>query len=327
MTFRQLMAFAAVARHMNITKAAKEMRTSQPGLSKQLKTLQDDYGVRLFRRNGRRIELTEDGFELLNYIGPILTQLEKIDQRFLKPLKKRKSTELVLGGTYEVSSTILPSLIALFKKRYPSVQIVLRSNTIRILEQMMLKGDLELALTSIPPRSPALSVESCVPLKLIAFAAKDYPITKETELGDLETLPLIIRDNVDSRGAMETLLQKFRELGHRPNIAMRCESPEAIKAAVSNNLGVGILYEVLLQEHIAGGLFKQVNIKGLSAQENTYVLCHKERPLTDCAVVFLKMLRNFCKVENEVEPKRTPFESTSLRPLVSVTKKTARRLR
>jgi DNA-binding transcriptional LysR family regulator len=299
MTFRQLMAFAAVARHMNITNAAREMRTSQPGLSKQLKGLQEDYDVRLFTRNGKRIELTEDGLELLNYISPILTQLEKIEQRFSKKSKKGKSAELLIGGTYEVSTTILPSLIALFKKRYPNVEVILRSNTIGILEQMMLKGDIELALTSVPPRSPALSAEPCLPLKLIAFAAKEYRIGKKKELTlrDLETLPLIVRDNRDSRGAMETFLRKLRDLGYRPNIAMRCESPEAIKAAVSKRLGVGILYDVLLQEQIASGSFKQLQIQGLSAEGNTYIVSHKERPLSACGAVFLKMLRNFCEVK------------------------------
>src|ERR1044071_6930488 len=123
MTFRQMMALAAVARHMNITNAAKELRASQPGLSKQLKGIQDDYDVTLFRRTGKRIELTEEGLELLNYIQPILEQLEKIEQRFSKESRKTKSAELLIGGTYEVSSTVLPSLIALFKKQHANVQV------------------------------------------------------------------------------------------------------------------------------------------------------------------------------------------------------------
>jgi DNA-binding transcriptional LysR family regulator len=280
---------------MNITKAAKELRTSQPGLSKQLKGLQDEYDVKLFTRSGKRIELTEDGLELLNYIHPIKAQLEKIEQRFSKDYNKNKSTELLLGGTHEVSSTILPALIALFKKRHPKVQVVLRSNSIAAIEQMMLRGEIEMALTAIPPRSPELFKESCMPLKLVPFAAKKYPIAAAgLTLADLEMFPLIIRDNRESRGTTETVLMQLRDLGHRPNIALRCESPEA---AVSKHLGIGILYDVSLKDEFARGLFKEVKIQGFSAEGNAYILCHKQRPVSPCATAFLKILRDFCAVK------------------------------
>jgi len=260
--------------------------------------LQDEYDVKLFTRSGKRIELTEDGLELLNYIHPIKTQLEKIEQRFSKDYNKNKSTELLLGGTHEVSSSILPALIALFKKRYPKVQVVLRSNSIGAIEQMMLKGEIELALTAVPPRSPELFEEACVPLKLVPFAAKKYPDCGSwIDLSHLEMFPLIIRDNRDSRGTTETLLMQLRDLGHRPNIALRCESPEPIKAAVSKRLGIGILYDVLLKDEFARGLFKEVKIQGFSAQGNAYVLCHKQRALSPCAGAFLKILRDFCSVK------------------------------
>jgi DNA-binding transcriptional LysR family regulator len=298
MTFRQMMAFAAVARHMNITKAAKELRASQPGLSKQIKGIQDDYNVNLFRRSGKRIELTEEGLELLSYIQPILEQLEKIEQRFSKTYKKPKSAELVVGGTYEVSSTLLPSLIARFKKQHPKVEVSLRSNSIAVLEQMLLKGDVELALSSISPRSPELSGEPCAPLNLVAFAAKKFPIGKrELTPVDLETIPLIVRDNRDSRGPIETFLVNLRKHGHRPNIVMRCETPEAIKAAVSELLGVGIVYDGLVKDDLARGLFKALTIQGFSAEGNMYILCHRQRPLSACAAIFIKLLRNFCSVK------------------------------
>jgi DNA-binding transcriptional LysR family regulator len=305
MTFRQLTAFAAVAKHMNITKAAQELRTSQPSLSKHLKGLEDDYKVKLFTRKGKGIQLTEDGSEFLRHIESILAQLQKIEERFLKSSKKKESTTLIVGGTYEVSASILPSLLALFKKRYPNIQVVLRSNTISILEQMMLKGDPEIAVASIAPRSPEFTAESCVPLRLVPFAATGYRIPKEKELclADLGTVPLIVRDNRDTRGTTETLLLRLRELGYRPNVVMRCESPEAIKMAVSKKLGVGILYKDLLKQDIARGLFKQLHIRGLSMEGNTYAIYHKHRPLSSCGEAFLKLLRRWCEEKRSKKEK------------------------
>jgi DNA-binding transcriptional LysR family regulator len=87
-----------------------------------------------------------------------------------------------------------------------------------------------------------------------------YPIAQEKQLSlaDLETIPLIIRDDGSKHGTTETLLLKLRSLGHRPNIVMRCESPQAIKTAVSKKLGVGILYQDVLKQPTARGLFKQL---------------------------------------------------------------------
>src|SRR5690242_5351235 len=79
-------------------------------------------------------------------------------------------------------------------------------------EQMMLRGEIEMALTAIPPRSPELFKESCMPLKLVPFAAKKYPIaTAGLTLADLEMFPLIIRDNRDNRGTTETVLMRLRD--------------------------------------------------------------------------------------------------------------------
>jgi DNA-binding transcriptional LysR family regulator len=315
MTFLQFEAFDAVARHMNITKAAQQLHTSQPSLSRHLKALERNYKVRLFTRNGKGIELTKEGAEFLTYIEPILAQLNKIERRFLKQ-QERKAT-LIVGATYALSVTFLPSLIALFKRYQPNVDVVLRSNTSSSLEQLLLRGEIELALTSAAPRRAEILAQPCVPLQLIAFAAKGYPLPKRNQLSlaDLEKIPLIIRDDGNRRGTTETLLLKLQDLGYRPNIFIRCESPDAIKTAVNKKLGVGILIEDLLRQDLARGLFKTVHIQGICMEANTYVFYHKQRSLSPCAEIFLKLLRQWCE-EKEMKRKTAvgqAVESAELR--------------
>jgi DNA-binding transcriptional LysR family regulator len=269
---------------------------SQPALSKDLKSLQENYRVTLFTRTSKGIELTGEGMEFLRYIEPILEQLEMIDARFLTSGPEKISAPLRVGGTYVLSSRVLPSLLAVFKKRYPRVEIVLRSNSAAVLEPMILKSHLELALTSILPRSPELAAEFCFALKMVLFAAKGDPILqrKGLSLTDLDRIPLIIRDDGNRRGTTETLLQQRKAMGYHPNIVMRCESPEAIMTAVSKRLGVGILYEDVLKEPSARGSFKQVRISGLSMEGKIYIIYHKGRPLTSSAEAFLALVRERC---------------------------------
>ena len=240
MTFRQFTALATVAKHGNITKAAQAMRISQPSLSKQLKALEEDYRIRLFSRNGKGIQLTEDGAEFLMRIDPILAQLKNIEARYLNGSRVQEASLLRVGGTYGPSSNILPSLLAVYKKSHPDVAVTLRSNSNGVIHNLVLNGELEVAVCSRPPQSGDLHAEPYVTLKLVAFAAQSDPIAKKKELNlsDLEKIPLIIRTDKASQSTTHLMLTALRKQGYKLNIAMQCESPEAIKTTVSKKLGV-----------------------------------------------------------------------------------------
>ena len=295
MTFRQFTALATVAKHGNITKAAQAMRISQPSLSKQLKALEEDYRIRLFSRNRKGIQLTEDGAEFLMRIDPILAQLKNIEARYLNGSREQQASPLRVGGTYGPSSNILPSLLAVYKKSHPDVAVTLRSNSNGVIHNLVLNGELEVAVCSRPPQSGDLHAEPYVTLKLVAFAARSDPIAKKKELNlsDLEKIPLIIRTDKASQSTTHLMLTALRKQGYKLNIAMQCESPEAIKTAVSKKLGVGILYEDAVKDGLASGVFKKLRISGLPMEGTSYIVYHKQRPLSSNAEVFLNLLRQW----------------------------------
>jgi DNA-binding transcriptional LysR family regulator len=204
MTFRQFTALATVAEHGNVTKAAQAMRISQPSLSKHLKALEEDYRIRPFARNGKGIQLTEDGAEFLMRIDPILAQLKNIQERYLNNSKQKQLGPLRVGRAHVLSSNVFPFL-AVFRKHYPNVEVVIRSNVTSSLEHMLLKGHLEVALTSILPHLPELTAELFVPLKVVAFAAKRFrlPPGKQLSLADLQNLALIIWDDATKAGQLK----------------------------------------------------------------------------------------------------------------------------
>jgi DNA-binding transcriptional LysR family regulator len=218
-----------------------------------------------------------------------------MEARYLNGSRGEQASPLRVGGTYVLSSSILPSPVAVFKKCHPKVEVVLRSNAAGTLEQMILKGPLEIALSSLLPRSPELTAESFVPLKIVAFAARGYRLCRnQLSLADLQKIPLIIRDDGAKRGTTETLLLKLRNEGYRPNIIMRCDSPEAIKSAVVKKLGVGFLYKDAVKEGLlASGLFKKLCIPDLPMYGNSYIIYYKQHPLSSSGEVFLNLLRQW----------------------------------
>ena len=310
MTFRQFSAFAAVTRHMNITKAALELRTSQPSVSKHLKQLEDSYKVKLLNRNGKTIELTPEGTEFLQYVEAILDQLQQLETRFLKHSSRKTREALKVGGTHALSATVLPFLLKTFNKHFPNIEVVLRSRPSVMLENIVVKGALDLALTSAPPRNPELSSEPCMTLKVIAFAAKGYHIPSEHN--SMAQLPLIIRGGGTQNGTTDALLSELRNQGLKPKVVLRCESPEAIKMAVKQKLGIGIVFEEVIREEIARGLFKRVRIPGFPAQAKAYVIYHKHRSLSPGAEAFLTLVREWCALRQNRNSPRAKETSQGL---------------
>jgi DNA-binding transcriptional LysR family regulator len=301
MNLDYLKAFASAARHRNITKAAQELRTSQPSLSKQLKKLEETYNVRLFQRSGMGVEPTSEGMEFLKSTEIILEQLQMLERRFSKRLNQGRISRLRVGSGYALSASILPKLLALFERRHPHVEVDLRSNTHVVLEQMLVKGTLDIAVNSASPAAAELAGEPCMRLRIIAVAAKGYPLPSARQLksGGIEKVPLIIRSRLHPGGIAETLLRQMREQGQNPRVLMRCDSPEAIKTAVSRKLGVGILYEDSVKDGLTRGVFKRVSIPGLPAEAQIYVVYNKTQPLSTSAAAFLDVLRKHCRVPEE----------------------------
>ena len=301
MTFAQFTAFVAVAKHLNVTRAANTLHISQPSLSKHIKNLEENLRLTLFTRHPKGIKLTDEGYEFLRDIKPILAHLDKINRRYLNHSAKKTNSSLKVGGTYGPASRILPSLLTEFKNKHPKVDINLRANSGGIIHQKILHGDLEIAVcSSAPAPASLLYSESYIAMKFVAIAAKNDPIArrKELTLAELKNLPIIVRNHGGFNSVTQTLLRKLKEPGQKLNIAMACESPEAIERAVSQRLGIGFLYYDAVREAIERGSFKIINIRGLELLGQTYIIYHKERPLSPNAEEFLELLREWRDQQN-----------------------------
>jgi DNA-binding transcriptional LysR family regulator len=296
MTFKQFEVFATVVRHMNYTKAAQALGSSQPTLSKQIRSLEKHYKLKLFKKNGKGIEITPEGQDFLSHIEPLLSQLKKIDGKYLNGADKqnRRAPQLKIGATFGAASAILPAPLAIFKRTQQTARITVKANTTAIIERMILKGELELALCPRRPRSVELAAEDYLALRVIVFTHAHDPITKKNNLkaADIASLPLIVRSDTSHKdGGTGLFLRTLREQGYTPNIVMRCESPDALKEAVRQRLGAGILYYENLRDGIEQGTFKQLHVPDMKVEGRIHILYHKRRPLSSNAQEFLKILR------------------------------------
>ncbi|MBI4523530.1 MAG: LysR family transcriptional regulator [Deltaproteobacteria bacterium] len=293
MTLHQLEIFVVVAKHLNLRAAAEELRISQPSVFKQVGALEREFGIKFHSKGRRGIALTGEGRVFLQDAETILSLTDGIRKKFRRA-NMSGAGSLTVGGSHNPSANLLPSTLALFEKAQPQVDLTLRTDAKRIVERWVLDGEVEIAVVNNPAKSPDLVMEPLQREPLVAFAPVDHPLAGRNRLTvfDLAHTPLVIRgERGAGLSATEEIIQKIENDGIKLKIAVRCESPEAVKAAVRKNMGLGLLFEGLVTHDAERGDFRILKIQGLSLTGQSFIVYRKDRQLSTHAEVFLGLLR------------------------------------
>jgi DNA-binding transcriptional LysR family regulator len=307
MTLHQLRIFSAAAKHLSVTKAGWEVHISQPSTSQQLKLLEEECGVRLYKKNGQGIELTREGRLFFKEVEPILLQVEKLKRIFSLKLHESETRLLTVGGSHAPSASFLPRLASIFRETHPHTRLILRTDNSLLMEKLVQNSHVEIAVVTSHSGAPRLVYERCRQEELVIFASSKHPVAKRQQLtlAELACMPLVIfkRGKV---GGGASILHQIEEQGFRLNIVMHCETAEAAKAAVKRRMGLGILYKDLVQPDIRRGDLKIIRVPGLEMHIDSFIIYPKQKPLSSDAKDFLALLRE--------APKGTKKGKGPLRP-------------
>ncbi|MGH7768205.1 MAG: LysR family transcriptional regulator [Candidatus Binatia bacterium] len=290
MNFAQLKAFQAVANNGSITRAAQLLHVSQPSVSKHLKNLEEDYGVKLVERSAGAAELTNAGSSLLRHVNAIFVHLDEATKELKSPKTSTKSDILKVAGSYAASALLLPSLLVNFKNKHRDTSIILRTGTTREVKSMLLNSTVEIALLNELPVNPEFASEPFRKEKLVVFAAPNHPLArkKKLTLSDLRQAALV---TTGMASAVDKMLNHLVQEGLGAKIAIQCGSPASVKIVVKNKIGLGILFQDMLIQEIRNKLFKVLEIPGLALTVQSYIVYYKDRPLSPSAQDFLALLR------------------------------------
>src|SRR5688572_7911533 len=149
MKLQQLRFLSAIAKHsLNISSAAENLHTSQPGVSKQIKLLEDELGVELFTRSGKHLtQITPVGRRVIAHADTILKEVGNIKRLAEEYRDDRKGT-LDIATTHTQARYILPPVIELFRQQYPQVDLHLHQGTPRLISEMAVSGEVEFAVAT-----------------------------------------------------------------------------------------------------------------------------------------------------------------------------------
>jgi DNA-binding transcriptional LysR family regulator len=291
-TLHQLRIFVHVARHLNVTRAAEDLRISQPSVSRQLKKLETRLQAKLFRKNNTGVELTHPGKCCLVHAEAILLEIRRLDEDIAgKALQANKI--LSIGGTQSACALLLPTVLAEFEKTHPTAEVRLKSGGRHLIEEMVVRSDVDIALVTGGVSSPDLGFEPFRQQELVFFVSRNHPAAAANHLkpAQIEQIPIIMRESTDGRGTAEQFLDQLRKRRLNPYVALRCDSPESVKAAVQQSLGMGILYRDLLKSEIKEGKFKILKLNGLRFLRTSFIIYRAGKTLSPAAAEFLTLLR------------------------------------
>ena len=282
MNLNQLKMFESVARNLSMTAAAEELHVSQPAISQQLKLLEAQHGARFFLRRGQRLELSEKGRAYLDAIRPILIQVENVERSFAVKQDKKQPSLLAVGATHGFCINVLPKILMSFRQAHPWVRVLLEANESHVLEQRILKAEVEIALITNPPESPQIVLQPYKTLEVVAVVDAKNLLVKEQALSKI---PIVVKN----KGKIQRILL---EQGYASNICVECENSEAVKAAAQIGMGVGVLYRNVVEHEILRGDLKLLNIPELRKMHvESFIIYDRRRPLSPPAQDFLHMLR------------------------------------
>jgi DNA-binding transcriptional LysR family regulator len=283
--------FVMVARHHNLGKTAREMHVSASSVCQRLKSLENDFGVKLYRKKKEGIELTGAGQTLVTAANDVLNHLENL-RKTLNYDSAAALQSLTVGGTYNPSAKYLPSAIAAFKKTHPDVEVKFLTADGPNIDKLVRESEVDIAIMHSPSESSDFYMEHFAADDLTFFAHPMHPLSKKKKLvlQDLSQIPLIIRPG---KGATEKMLKQLTGRGIRVNVALRCVTPDAVKAAVREKMGLGILFYNLIEEDIKRKDLKTLKFPDLpKLTGNSYIVYTKNKPLSYAANDFLALLRS-----------------------------------
>ncbi len=239
----------AVRRNLNLTETAKALFTSQPGISKAILELEEELGVDIFARHGKRLKrVTEPGQLVLKSIETIMREVANL-KRIGEEFSKQDQGTLSIATTHTQARYFLPEPVAKLRQRHPRVQVVLHQGMPDQVARMLLDdvADIGLATESLAAHEDLVSLP-CYEWQHVLVVPAGHPLAQEERpsLEQLAAQPLVLyHPTVTGRTRID---QAFARARLKPQVALEAIDSDVIQTYVRLGLGIGIVTELAMQD-------------------------------------------------------------------------------
>ncbi|MGR9105522.1 MAG: HTH-type transcriptional regulator CysB [Gammaproteobacteria bacterium] len=243
MKLQQLRYIWEVAQHnLNVSLTADSLFTSQPGISKQIRLLEEELGLPIFERSGKHLTgLTEAGKEILEVAGQILDQVDRIRGIADEFCDNRKGT-LSIATTHTQARYALPAVVETFMSRFPGVTLTIHQGTPTQISDLASRGIADIAIaTEAMELYENLVTLPCYRWNRCILVRKDHPLATQAELTLEKIANFPIVTYVFGFTGRSRLDEAFDHAGLEPKVVLTAVDADVIKTYVRSGLGIGII--------------------------------------------------------------------------------------
>lgn len=250
MKLQQLRYICEVAKHnLNVSATAQALYTSQPGISKQIRLLEDELGVEIFARSGKHLtRVTEAGQAILQMSDEILRKTESI-KRVAQEFRNEDKGSLSVATTHTQARYALPSIIQSFMQKFPNVALHMNQGTPVQIAEMAASGKADFAIaTEAMEHYADLIMMPCYRWNRSVLVPKDHPLAAKGKitLEDISAHPIVTY--VFGFTGRSHLDEAFKQHNLEPKIAFTAADADVIKTYVRLGLGIGIVASMAYDE-------------------------------------------------------------------------------
>ncbi len=290
-TLQQLRVFHAVAQLRSYTRAAEAIHLTQPGVSIQVKRLEEILGATLFEKMGNQVYLTAEGEALLRACNDLFGRLDQFEEE-LKEMHGEVSGPLKLAAV-TTAKYFLPQYLGAFLRQYPKVVPQLKaSNRERILERLAANED-DLYIMATLPQGDDFEAHDFLDDELVVFAHPDHPLAGKKKIKPEQ----LIGEKIIAREAGSGIRMTYEAMLSERNIViepyMELGSGEAIKQAVMSGIGIGVLSGYSLSLELETGRLVKLDVQGFPLKRRWYAVHRKGKHLSRVAKTFLHYLQTY----------------------------------
>ena len=290
----EIKVFVTAAEEMNFSKAAQRLHLSQSAVSQNIRSLEEEYDVKLFNRRGRSVFLSEAGQTLLPMARELLDNSRLLEDT-LHNMHGHICGMINIGCSTTSGKYLLPKLVASFRRQYPDVRaninvIGRRSVIKRVIEEKFCIGILSKQIDH-----SLLEYQPFYEDRVILVVHPGHPWARYGKAlpSDLTDQPIILRE--ETSGTREVLLDGLKPHGitlDRLNVVMEVGNAEAIEIAVEEGIGIAFISELAAARALALGKIKKVDIEGIDLHRTLYATRHISTSSTQAQTLFWDFLKD-----------------------------------
>ncbi len=288
MTIRHLNIFVTVCEKESVTGAAEALYLAQPAVSLGIKELEEHYRVKLFDRISKRLYLTEEGRKLLGYAAPIISLYREMEQNMGSD---DPAGTLRIGCSVTIGTCFLSEYLTAFQKRYPQALVRVCINRSSIIEEKVLKNELDFGFIEGAVHSDYLRSEPYQEDELAVLCGRTHPFYHKGNvlLEELLTQPLLLREQ--GSGTREVFENAVAGMGGTISPAWESMSTGALLEGTIAGIGISVLPYRLAKSELEDGRLRTVSVPGLNLKRTFFFVYHKNKYFSKMAESFAAVCR------------------------------------